>query len=39
MQVDETGKTTSAAKAPEKAGKGNTYVETITHHRSCLYAM
>ena len=32
MQMEEIIQTLSAAKAPKKDGKGNPYVEAITHH-------
>ena len=39
MQMKEIIQTLSAAKAPKKDGKGNPYVETITHHMPLLDAM
>ena len=39
MQMEEIVKTLSAARAPKKDGKGNPYVETITHHMPLLDAM
>ena len=39
MQMEEIVKTLSAAKAPKKDGKGNPYVELITHHMPLLDAM
>ena len=39
MQMEEIVQTLSAAKAPKKDGKGNPYVETITHHMPLLDAM
>ena len=39
MQMEEIIQTLSAAKAPKKDGKGNTYVEAITHHMPLLDAM
>ena len=38
-QMEEIVKTLSAAKAPKKDGKGNAYVEAITHHMPLLVAM
>ena len=38
-QMKEIVKTLSAAKAPKKDGKGNAYVEAITHHMPLLDAM
>ena len=39
MEMEEAVKTLSAAKAPKKDGKGNPYVEAITHHVPLLDAM
>ena len=39
MQMEEIVKTLSASKAPKKDGKGNPYVEAITHHMPLLDAM
>lgn len=39
MQMQEIVQTLSAAKAPKKDGKGNTYVDVITHHMPLLDAM
>lgn len=39
MQMEEIVKTLSAAKAPKKDGKGDPYVEVITHHMPLLDAM
>ena len=39
MQMEEIIQTLSAAKAPKKDGKGNPYVEAITHHMPLLDAM
>ena len=39
MQMEEIVKTLSAAKGPKKDGKGNPYVEKITHHMPLLEAM
>ena len=39
MQIEEIVKTLSAAKAPKKDGKGNPYIEAITHHMPLLDAM
>ena len=39
MQMEEIVKTLSAAKGPKKDGKGNPYVEMITHHMPLLDAM
>ena len=39
MQMEEVIRTLSAAKAPKKDGKGNPYVEVITHHMPLLDAM
>ena len=39
MQMEEIVKTLSAAKAPKKDGKGDPYVEVITHHMPLLEAM
>ena len=39
MQMEEIVKTLSAAKGPKKDGKGNAYVEAITHHMPLLDAM
>ena len=39
MEMDEAVKTLSAAMAPKKDGKGNPYVEAITHHVPLLDAM
>ena len=39
MQMEEIVKTLSASKAPKKDGKGNPYVEAITHHIPLLDAM
>lgn len=39
MQMQEIVQSLSAAKAPKKDGKGNTYVDVITHHMPLLDAM
>lgn len=39
MQMQEIVQTLSAAKAPKKDGKGNIYVDVITHHMPLLDAM
>ena len=39
MQMEEIVKTLSAAKSPKKDGKGNPYIEAITHHMPLLDAM
>jgi hypothetical protein len=39
MQMQEIVETLSAAKAPKKEGKGNSYVDVITHHMPLLDAM
>ena len=39
MQIEEIVKTLSAAKAPKKDGKGNPYIEAITHRMPLLDAM
>ena len=39
MQMQEIVQTLSAAKAPKKDGKGNRYVDVITHHMPLLDAM
>lgn len=39
MQTQEIVQTLSAAKAPKKDGKGNAYVDVITHHMPLLDAM
>lgn len=39
MEMEEAVKTLSVAKAPKKDGKGNPYVEAITHHVPLLDAM
>ena len=39
MQMQEIVQTLSAAKAPKKDGKGNAYVDVITHHMPLLDAM
>ena len=39
MQMEEIIETLSAAKAPRKDGKGNPYVDRITHHMPLLDAM
>lgn len=39
MRMEEVIRTLSAAKAPKKYGKGNPYVEAITHHMPLLDAM
>ena len=39
MQMKEIVQTLSAAKAPKKDGKGDTYVDVITHHMPLLDAM
>ena len=39
MRMQEIVQTLSAAKAPKKDGKGNRYVDVITHHMPLLDAM
>ena len=39
MQMEEILQTLSAAKAPKKEGKGNPYIDRITHHMPLLEAM
>jgi len=39
MQMQEAVKILSAAKAPKKDGKGNAYVDIISHHMPLLDAM
>ena len=39
MQMEEIVKTLSVAKSPKKDGKGNPYIEAITHHMPLLDAM
>lgn len=39
MRMEEVIRTLSAAKVPKKDGKGNPYVEVITHHMPLLDVM
>ena len=39
MQMQETAETLSAAKAPKKDGKGNSYVDVVSAHMPIVEAM